>query len=136
MSWTVVVPPERETQKPVLNRMEHCSPRSLNKHSSDCCKSLITFQNWEMVDFDNFCQFSCRFYGKVGFQRPLVCHSYQCPSNVPRSWHGLFPHSHPDNFPLKGLLLKECYKFCQSFPIKINSWQPLCQHSSLLLRWS
>ena len=89
-------------------------PRSLNKRSSDCCKP--NFQNCEIVDFYNFCQYSCCFYREVSFQRPLVCHSYWCPSDFPRCWHGLFfSYSHPDNFPHKDILFKAWYKFFQGF---------------------
>lgn len=43
----------------------------LNKCSSECCKSLVNFQNSEKVDFDKFWQYSCCFYGGADFRRSL-----------------------------------------------------------------
>lgn len=48
----------------------------LNKHSLDCCKSVINFQSSGKVDSDHFLSIFSLLYGGENFWRFLLRHSH------------------------------------------------------------
>lgn len=69
----------------------------LHKHSSGCCKPLVSFQGSEKVDSDYFCQVVLfgGFYGVTYFPMSFLCHCAESMTHssglVPPLRHSLRP---------------------------------------------